>query len=41
VIIDPEGIVRSVEVGFGSKDATTKAVNGVIDAIKAGSTVGS
>jgi len=41
VIIDPEGIVRSVEVGFGNKSATTKAVNSVIDAIKAGSTVGS
>ncbi|MDG1837842.1 MAG: redoxin domain-containing protein [Phycisphaerales bacterium] len=41
VIIDPAGIVRSVEVGFGSKEATTKTVNDVIDAIKSDSTVGS
>jgi peroxiredoxin len=41
VIIDPAGIVRSVEVGFGGKDATTKKINSIIDEINAGSTAGS
>jgi peroxiredoxin len=36
VIIDPEGIVRSVEIGFGGTEATKKKLNAVIDQIKGG-----
>ena len=41
VVIDPEGVVRAVEVGFGGKEGTTRTINGVIDEIKAGGATGS
>lgn len=34
VVIDPSGVVHSVEIGFGGKEATKKKLNAVIDEIK-------
>ncbi|MDP7030596.1 MAG: redoxin domain-containing protein [Phycisphaerales bacterium] len=36
VVIDPEGVIRAVEVGFGGREGTTRTLNGVIDEIKGG-----
>ena len=36
VVIDPKGVVHSVEIGFGGKEATMKKLNAEIDAIKGG-----
>lgn len=40
VVIDPDGIIRMVEIGFGGKEHTTKAMNNIIDEIKNGSAGG-
>ena len=34
VIIGPDGVIHSVEIGFGGKDATMKKLNAAIDQIK-------
>jgi len=34
VIIDPNGMVHSVEIGFGGAEATKKKLNAAIDQIK-------
>jgi peroxiredoxin len=36
VIIGPDGVIHSVEIGFGGKDATTKKINAAIDQIMGG-----
>ena len=36
VVIGPDGIVQLVEIGFGGKEHTTKAMNTIIDEIKSG-----
>lgn len=34
VVIGPDGVIHSVEIGFGGKDATMKKLNAAIDQIK-------
>ncbi len=41
VVIDPEGVIRAVEIGFGGREGTTRTINSAIDEITSSASTGS